>query len=198
MGRIIGITGGIGCGKSTICKLLNERYNTVHYNADARVKELYVSNKKLFELIQKDFPESVEYNQIIFEKLGRIVFTDKSKLSKLNQIIAPFIISDFKSWVLKNENHYNIILLESAILIDSELIKSCDLVVYVYASEGVRKTRIQERDKRPIEQIDLILNLQGNIEEYVSKSNYIINNSYNLSYLSEQVDKLYYFLKKKS
>jgi dephospho-CoA kinase len=195
---IIGITGGIGCGKSTVCNLLIERYKAVHYNADLRVKELYVSNKTLFELIYKEFPESIEHNQIIFKKLGEIVFSDVSKLSKLNQIIAPFIITDFKSWVSKNENNYNIILLESAILINSELIQSCDLILYIYASENVRKKRIQERDKRSTEQIESILKIQGNIEDYVSKSNYIINNSYNSNYLSEQVDKLYYFLKKKS
>lgn len=197
MGRIIGITGGIGCGKSTVCNLLKERYGAIHYNADIRVKELYVSNRNLFSLIKESFPEAIEYNQIIFQKLGNIIFSDKERLHKLNNLVSSFIIADFKDWAFHNSDFKDLILLESAILIDSELIKSCNSVIYVYAPENIRKERVSERDIRSFEQLEQIFKIQSGVEDFVKKSNIIINNSYNTQHLSEEVDKAYSFLKKK-
>lgn len=196
MGQIIGITGGIGSGKTEVCKLFVEQHGYLHYNADIRVKELYVSNAELFEKVQKLIPEAIEYNQIIFKKLGEIVFADAQKLNALNQIIAPIIIKDFTYWVAnvihdKNQN----IVLESAILTKSELIKSCHFVIYVYADEASRRNRVSERDGRTKEQLNQIFKLQNNVEEFVEKSNLIINNSYNKMHLLNEVVKIAKILK---
>lgn len=186
---IIGVTGGIGSGKSTVCTELKEKHGFLHYNADLRVKELYNSNKLLFESIKKQFPSCIEYNQIILEKLKNIVFYNSEQLSILTEIVNPHITYDFNIWKTIYSTPNKIMLLESAVLNKSNLKTSCNFILFVYADEKIRIKRVTERDQRTPEEINNIFKFQDTIETFVSNSDFIINNSYNKDYLTQNINK---------
>ena len=96
--KIIGITGGIGCGKSRICSQFNA-FGIESYDADSRAKQLYFSEPELLQQVLDNFPEAFENSILNLKLLGNIVFFDFQKLQILNKIIAPFMLEDFKKWL---------------------------------------------------------------------------------------------------
>ena len=190
MVKIIGITGGIGCGKSKICSQFNT-FGIDTYDADSRAKELYFSKPELLKQVQENFPESFEDGKLNLKLLGNIVFFGFKKLQLLNSIIAPFMYNDFIAWLKQDFYNPKLVLLESAILLDSELKKLCTEIVYVYAPESIRIERILKRDTRSIEQIKKILEIQRKPEEFISECFYVVNNSGDYYNLEKQILRLH-------
>ena len=187
---VIGITGGIGCGKSRVCSQFNA-FGIDTYDADGRAKKLYFSEPELLKEVQINFPEAFEGENLNLRLLGNIVFFDFQKLQLLNKIIAPFMFKDFNSWLQQDFYNPKLVLIESAILLDSELKKICTEIVYVYAPESIRIDRTLKRDNRTLEQVKKIIEIQRKPEDFISECFYVINNSGDYYRLEKQILRLH-------
>ncbi|MFL5788529.1 MAG: dephospho-CoA kinase [Flavisolibacter sp.] len=140
----IGLTGGIGSGKSIIAKIF-ELFNVPVYYADEASKRLYHSNKSLIKEIKFHFGEDIYKNeQLDRQKLASIVFSNPQKLELLNQLVHPLTIRDAEEWMKKQTSPY--IIKEAALLFESGSVASLDYVIGVKAPLSIRIKRVIERD----------------------------------------------------
>ena len=187
MTKIIGLTGGIGSGKTTIANYFKEMGVPV-YIADDEARKL-MQSKFIIEEIKKTFDDSLfEGNILNRAKLAEIVFNNSSKLDQLNAIVHPAVKKDFEAWLETNKN-YAYVIYEAAILFESGRYKDCDIVITVTAPEETRIERVIKRDKTNREQVLDRMKMQWKDEERISKSNFIILND-NLKNAKEEVVKI--------
>ena len=187
MTKIIGLTGGIGSGKTTIANYFNELGVPV-YIADDGAKKI-MQSENIIEEIKTVFGETIFENNILNRsKLAEIVFKDKGKLAQLNAIVHPAVKDDFEVWLLQHKN-YEYIIYEAAILFESGRYKECDFVITVTAPVEIRIERVLKRDNTTREQVLSRMQMQWNDENRISRSNFVINNS-NLKNAKEEVVKI--------
>lgn len=142
--KIIGLTGGIGSGKSKILKEF-QRFGVPCFESDKVAKNLIKQNKNLIEKIKIAFGVEVfNGEKIDNKKLASIVFKDRSKLDILNSIVHPEVYRNFSSFVSLQKSNY--IIKEAAILIESGEYKNCDLIILVIAPKKDRVIRVIKRD----------------------------------------------------
>ena len=145
----IGITGGIGSGKSTVCRVF-ERLGYRIYSADDRAKHLMIANQELIDQIknllgsQAYFPDG----KLNRKWIGAQVFSDKEKLQSLNQLVHPAVRRDFETWRVPQSPSYgkSFLLYEAAILFESGGKDRVDAVISVYAPKETRIQRVMKRD----------------------------------------------------
>ncbi len=174
----VGITGGIGSGKSTTCRVFSTLGIPV-FEADVVAKQLMDSDliirKELIRLFGKDVYLP---NQTIDRKyLAGIVFNNPSLLAQLNEVIHPAVQRAFEAWCLKQKSPY--ILHEAAILFESGFYKIMDKTIAVVADEKERIDRVIKRDKISAEMVIQRINNQWNDEQRVSLADFIISNNDN-------------------
>ena len=142
---LLGITGGIGSGKSTVSKIF-EILGVKIYQSDDIAKYLMENDNKLISSIINYFgEESYIDGKINKEYISKNVFYDKEKLKTINNLVHPVVINDFKKWCLINKNE-KILIKEAALLFESKSYKELDFVIYVYAEKKLRISRILKRD----------------------------------------------------
>lgn len=174
MTKIIGLTGGIGSGKTTIANYFSTLGIPV-YIADDEAKKLMESSE-VKDSIKEKFGESIFDNTILNRaKLAEIVFADSGKLNQLNAIVHPAVRNHFKKWLLNHEAS-PFVIYETAILFESGNYKNCDYIITVTAPLESRIQRVIDRDKTNREQVLKRINAQWNDEQRISKSNFIIDN----------------------
>jgi len=181
----VGITGGIGSGKTTVCSIF-EKLGVPVYYADPRAKDLVNTNQELQNKIinafgQNSFIEGA-YNRAF---IASIVFSDKVKLDLLNSIIHPFVLNDWKSFCLEHAQSPYIIK-EAAIMLETESKNSVDHIVLVHAPLETRIKRIHERDKVSEAEIKARIESQMSEEEKMKLADSIVYNDQSHS-LIEQV-----------
>jgi dephospho-CoA kinase len=187
MTKVIGLTGGIGSGKTTIANYFSELGVPV-YIADDGAKKIMQSENIINE-IKKVFGESLFENNILNRaKLAEIVFNDKDKLTQLNEIVHPAVKNDFEVWLLQHKN-YEYIIYEAAILFESGRYKECDLIITVTAPAEIRIERVLKRDNTTRDQVLSRMQMQWNDENRISRSNFVINND-NLKNARKEVVKI--------
>ncbi|WP_163411276.1 dephospho-CoA kinase [Flavobacterium ajazii] len=187
MTKIIGLTGGIGSGKTTIADFFGEMGVPV-YIADNEARKI-MQSKTIVDQIKAVFGEFLFENEVLNRaKLAEIVFNNSDKLNQLNAIIHPAVKKDFESWLQKNKN-YDYVIYEAAILFESGRYKDCDIVITVTAPEETRIERVINRDKTSREQVLSRMKMQWKDEERISKSNFVIFNE-NLKTSKEEVVKI--------
>lgn len=175
MTKIIGLTGGIGSGKTTVANHLITAGVPV-YIADDGARKLMQSDKIITE-INKYFGSSIFDNGILNrEKLSQIVFNDPEKLKQLNGIIHPAVRKHFRNWVSNQENAAYVIY-EAAILFESGSYKDCDIIITVIAPLESRIQRVIRRDKTTRENVLRRINAQWTDEQRIEKSDFVIENS---------------------
>jgi dephospho-CoA kinase len=159
----IGLTGGIGSGKSTVAKVF-ESLGVPVYKADDEAKKLMATDPQLINLIKKHFSEEV-YKEGKLDKayLASVVFNNKEKLNLLNSLVHPFTIEDGKSWMKKQQTSYAI--KEAALIFESGSQGEFDFIVGVYAPETLRIHRTIQRDKTDKELVRL--RMQNQIKEEI-------------------------------
>ncbi|MBQ2783433.1 MAG: dephospho-CoA kinase [Alistipes sp.] len=184
----VGLTGGIGSGKSTVCAMLRERGVAV-YSSDERAKELMNSDFTIKERIIARFgAESFEDGVLNRAYLAQRVFASEEELAALNAIVHPRVMEDFEAWAESAEGEY--VLLESAILFESGFDSKVDMVVAIMAPEDLRIERAMQRDGVTKEQVVERMRRQLSDEERCSRSKYAIVNI-ELEELEEDVEQLH-------
>lgn len=174
MTKIIGLTGGIGSGKTTIAKFFEAEGIPV-YIADLEAKKI-IQEKETIQLIVKSFGKSVVKNNIIDSKiLSALVFNNPEKLKILNAIIHPLVKVHFENWILQHLKNVFVIK-ESAILFESGSYHYYDKIITVYCSEETRIKRVMLRDQcSRTDVLDRIKN-QWTDAQKIEKSDFIIEN----------------------
>lgn len=170
---IIGITGGIGGGKSTLSdKLRAEGYQV--FDTDVRAKKLQNEHPELVARIKALFGNNI-YNECGLDRpaVARIVFQNKELLSQLNKLVHPFVREDFHHWVATHSNQ-KLLFVESAIMFESGLVELMDKVIVMTASEEVRIKRVVKRDAVSPEQVKSRMANQMSDEEKIIRADYVV------------------------
>ncbi|MBP4137905.1 dephospho-CoA kinase [Flavobacterium geliluteum] len=184
MTKVIGLTGGIGSGKSTIANFFEE-FGVPVYIADDEAKKV-MQSKEIVSAIKTAFGEGIFENTILNRtKLAEIVFNDPDKLAQLNAIVHPAVKKDFNAW-LAEKKEYNFVVYEAAILFESGRYKHCDTIITVTAPEEIRIDRVIKRDNTTREQVLSRMKMQWDDEKRISGSDFVINNT-NLKKAREEV-----------
>lgn len=184
----LGITGGIGSGKSTISEVLKLLGIPV-YIADIESKKLTetssVIREKLIVFLGVDLYQN---NQLNKKLLASIIFNDKTKLAKVNSIIHPEVDKHYTEWV-NNHKDYKIVGLETAILYESNMVRLTDktLVVYTPLEDRIRRTMLRDGSTR--EQVIERINNQMPDEEKIKLADFIIYNN-EIQSIIEQTEKI--------
>ena len=175
MSKIIGLTGGIGSGKTTLATYI-ESLGIPVFIADDEAKKLIQSAEVLRE-INAVFGEAVfEKGQLNRQELASIVFSNPEKLSQLNGIIHPAVKRQFKIWLDENQSA-PFVVYEAAILFESGSYQNCDYIITITAPFEDRIARVMQRDNSSREQVLNRINAQWTDEQRTAKSNFIIENS---------------------
>jgi len=192
MTKIIGLTGGIGSGKTTIANEFLSLGIPV-YIADDEARKL-MQSAKVIDAIRSVFGAAIFENDILSrEKLAGIVFSDPEKLEKLNAIVHPAVKKHFDEWLL-NHKDAPFVIYEAAILFESGGYKKCDLIISVVAPLETRIQRVMDRDKTTREQVLKRTNMQWNDEKRISKSDFVIKNT-NMEETKAEIVKILKILK---
>jgi dephospho-CoA kinase len=170
---IIGITGGIGGGKSTISNLLMEQGYKV-YIADNEAKKLQNEDAEIIVKTKKLFGDHIYTKDGLNRRLvAELVFSDSSLLLQINSIVHPIVEREIKQWIENNSNE-QFLFVESAILIECGLNKIVDVVLLVTASEEVRIKRVMQRDRLTYEQVRSRIKNQLNDNHKIPVADYVI------------------------
>lgn len=192
--KIIGITGGIGSGKTTAAKYF-EALGFPLYNSDQRARMIQNNNPEVIQAIKNVFgDESYTSEGMNRPYIASKTFKDKELLQQLNAIVHPAVFKDFKDWI--EQQNTDFVIKEAAILIESGSYKDCDLIISVIADQEIRITRTIERDGLTREQVEARMKNQLSDEERKEYSDYIIDNSQDLMHLQQQVKNLAAIIKK--
>jgi dephospho-CoA kinase len=174
MTKIIGLTGGIGSGKTTIANYFESKGIPV-YIADDEARKI-MQSAEIIAAIKKIFGDAVFENEILSrEKLAEIVFNNPEKLKQLNAIIHPAVREHFAGWILEHSTDPYVIY-EAAILFESGRYEECDHIISVTAPIESRIQRVMQRDQTTREQVLKRINAQWTDEQRVSKSDFVIEN----------------------
>ncbi|OCK42872.1 dephospho-CoA kinase [Tenacibaculum soleae] len=173
---VIGITGGIGSGKSTIVKMFSQFKNIAIYTADNEAKKLMNASEEIkIQLISIFGEEVYKNNQLNRPYLANIVFNNKQKLTILNSIVHPVVNDHFQDFISENSKK-DYILYENAILFENGSNTFCDKIITVTAPENIRVQRILKRDNTTIEAVKNRIKNQWGQEKKTLQSHYIIEN----------------------
>jgi dephospho-CoA kinase len=188
MTKIIGLTGGIGSGKTTVANYFASKGIPV-YIADEAAKKI-MNDKKVVQEVQALFSESVILKNGLLDRkaIRELVFKDKSKLEQLNKIVHPKVKTDFENW-LKQYKNTPFVIKEVAILFETNGQKYCDATILVTAPIETRIKRVLERDRTSRENILQIINNQLPEEEKTKLATYVVVNE-NLDIMYKTLDKL--------
>lgn len=186
--KIIGLTGGIGSGKSTVLQLFSN-LGAIVYVADVEAKKLMNTNKELIKQLIALFGSKAYINNELNRKyISSIVFKDKNKLEELNKLVHPKVQEHFAEFVKKCKT--NFVIYESAILFESGSSKMCDLIITVIANFEDKMNRIMKRDGVSKQQVLDRMKNQFEDDFKMKKSNFIIRN-HKLKNTTIQVSTIY-------
>ena len=172
----IGITGGIGSGKTTVCKIFEQLDIPIYY-ADVEAKRLMIENEELVNGIKSLLGEEayLENGQLNRAHIASIVFNDRSKLKKLNELVHPAVHKDGKAWAeAQTEAAYT--LREAALIFEGGGYKLLDKVITVFAPKEMRIERVMKRDNTTREAVEARIDKQMPDERKIELADFVITN----------------------
>ena len=171
----IGITGGIGSGKTIVCSVFQNLGIPV-FNADNQAKSL-LNNKDVIEFYKQEFGNEVFSGFLIDKvKLAKLIFNNAEALHKVNSFIHPLVYKLFDEWcLLQKDKPY--VINEAALLFETQGYKRLDFTILVVAPVEIRIKRVMQRDSSGIEDIKARMDKQLNDEQKLKLANYIIENN---------------------
>ncbi|MBD79480.1 MAG: dephospho-CoA kinase [Crocinitomicaceae bacterium] len=185
----VGVTGGIGSGKSLVCRIFQSMGVPI-YEADARARELTNCDPEIRRNITEVFGvHSYTQDGLNRQLMAQEVFNNQEKLDRLNGIIHPVVGKDYKDWCHLHATN-KVVIKEAAILFESGSYKSCDKVILVNAPESIRLSRVVERDGVSEEEVKQRMANQWSSEKKMELADFLIMNDGSQA-LIPQVIKVY-------
>lgn len=186
--RVVGLTGGIGSGKTTVAKMFEE-FGIPVYIADTEAKLLMNRSK----IIKRKLKQLLGDDAYVDEQLNRTfvaskIFNNKTLLEDVNAIVHPRVAKHFKRWLAKQSAPY--IIKEVAVLFENGSYKECDYIITVSAPVEVRIQRVLKRDNSTRTKVNAIIKNQWSDDQRFRYSDFMINNE-NLDHTKEQVKKIH-------
>ena len=192
---IIGITGSIGTGKTTVSRML-KILNIPVFDSDKKVKEILDKNHLVIKKISKIWPDVILTNQIQRKinkvVLGNKIFENKKERKKLENIIHPLVEKE-RNKFLQNSESFRIVGLDIPLLYEIGMDKKCDYVFLMSTSKNIQKNRVLKRPNMTEKKFELINNAQWSFEKKARRKPFIINTSFGKIFTFIFV--LYYLLK---
>lgn len=192
--RVIGITGGVGSGKSSVLKLLKERFNAYILIADDIAKETMCRGNAGYAQVVEMFSEDIldKDKNIDRTKLATIVFHNENKRIVLNSIIHPLVKKIVLNKIneLKIAGTYDYVFVEAALLIEDHYDVICDELWYIYVPADMRRQRLKDSRGYSDEKIDSVFKSQLNEEAYKKACINVIDNSKDIEDTMSQIEKL--------
>lgn len=187
--KIIGLTGGIGSGKTTVAEYIEDCGFPVYYSDD-RAKTIVNDNEsvkvKIKELLGSDsYDENGIYNR---KYVAGKVFNDEELLLQLNGIIHPAVRLDFEEWVRKQSKY--LVFKETALLFELKLNLQCYKSLLVTAEDNIRLKRVMDRDGKTYREVETVMNNQMPEKDKIKLADYVIYNNTNLDDLKEQTERI--------
>lgn len=172
----VGITGGIGSGKSVVCKIFAALGIHV-FDADSEAREIVDTSEKVRTQIKKEFGDDMydASGKLERKKMAALVFKDKEALLRLNSIVHPAVVKKSEQWA-KQFKDVPYIVREAAILFESGTNKGLDKIITVTAPEDLRIQRVMARDQKSKEDILSVIKNQSSDKEKIKKSDFVIIN----------------------
>lgn len=195
--KIIGLTGGIGSGKTTVAKFIEEMGFPVYYSDD-RAKEIVnddeVLKNNIKELLGEEaYDENGFYNR---KYVSEIVFNNDETRLQLNALIHPAVKIDFENWV--NKQHAEFIFKETALLFELNLNESCYKSVLVTADDNIRIKRVMDRDQKTYREIEAVIDKQMPEKDKIKSADFVIYNNDGIDELKAETEKMMVKLKEVS
>lgn len=171
----VGLTGGIGSGKTTVAKVF-ELLGVPVYNADTATKELYHTNPELMQSLKESFGEEIYRDGLLDRaRLASLVFNDPSKLKLLNALVHPLTIRDAEEWMQRQKAPY--VIKEAALLFESGSVAGLDQVIGVQAPLSLRIKRVMDRDGVSREEVLARMDKQLDEEIKMKLCDFVIRNN---------------------
>ena len=194
---ILGLTGNIASGKSTVLKLLKNK-GAVIFDADKRIHYYYRKKKSfVYKRIAKAFPQVLRKGVISRSKLADIVFSDKNKLNILEAIVHPVVLKDLYVWIKAKKNKQRIYVAEVPLLFEKRLKFCFDKIIVVVAKKEVAIKRIMGKYGISKKEALRRLALNMEIKKKMKMADFVVNNNSDFKKLKEEVDLLWKNLKQK-
>lgn len=193
---VIGITGGVGCGKSTVLKILKDSFGAHIIDADKVAHRLmepggdvYINVCRLFgdDILYSDGPNTGFINR---SALGRLVFADKEKLSMLNAAVHPAVKAAITDEIaaVKSKNSKALIAVEAALFIEAGYMDICDELWYIYTDNDIRTDRLMSDRGYTREKAESIIKNQLSEDEFRKHSDFVLDNSSTREHILSQVE----------
>lgn len=190
--KIIGITGGVGSGKSRVLSFMEENYHAVVCQADHVAWKLQEPGERCYEEIVAFFGTSVlqTAGRIDRSVLGSIVFSDADKMQRLNQIMHPAVKSYILEWISQEEEKGTAyFIIEAALLLEEQYQRICHEIWYVYCNEAVRRSRLKESRGYTDEKISAMIAAQLPEQAFRENCQIVIDNSGDFEHTCVQVER---------
>lgn len=182
---IVGLTGGIGSGKSTVASVFSALGVPV-YEADAHSKQIIDTDRELqARLVEVLGTEVMKEGRIDRPKMASLIFENKKLLETVNSLIHPAVAKHFADW--KSEQSYPYVIKEAAILFESGSYRQCNRIVVVTAPKEMRVDRVMMRSGMSREEVLARMNNQWPEEQKVEKANYIVKNDFSQSVIKQVI-----------
>ncbi len=191
--KIIGITGGVGAGKTQVLEYLNDRYGATICIADDVAKKLEKKGTTCFDMVVEHFgPEILtEKGDLDRGKLSSIVFSDPDELRILNRIVHPAVKEEILKEIVKEQRrNTNLFIIEAAVLIEDHYDEICDELWYIYSEDSARKNRLQFNRGYTPGKIESIFASQLSKETYMENCDRVIDNSGAFVETMQQLDEI--------
>ncbi|MBB4807559.1 dephospho-CoA kinase [Chryseobacterium defluvii] len=187
--KIIGLTGGIGSGKTTVARFIEELGFPVYYSDD-RAKTIVNDNEELKVKIKDLLGEHAYDESGVYDRkyVAEMVFNNGDLLQKLNEIIHPAVRIDFEEWV-KRQPQY-MVFKETALLFELKLNLQCYRSVLVTAEDNIRIKRVMDRDGKTYREVQAVMEKQMPEKDKIKLADCVIYNNTNLEDLKEQTEKI--------
>ena len=190
--KIIGVTGGVGAGKSTVLNYLEKRYGAKLILADLVGHEVMEPGHEAYTQVVKAFGQEIvsEDKTIDRKALGAIVFADEKKRMILNRIIHPAVRQEILRRLEEAElSHLSSVVVEAALFLEENYDAFCDETWYIYTDEKIRRQRLKESRGYSDERIDQIFRSQKTHEEFQKRCLFMIDNNGSEEETFRQIDR---------
>ena len=190
--KIIGVTGGVGAGKSTVLNYLEKRYGAKLILADLVGHEVMEPGHEAYEQVVKVFGQEIvsEDKTIDRKALGAIVFADEKKRMILNRIIHPAVRQEILRRLEEAKlSHLSSVVVEAALFLEENYDAFCDETWYIYTSEDNRRLRLKASRGYSDEKIDRMFAAQKSHEEFLERCRFVIDNNGSAQETHRQIDR---------